>query len=196
MMIYLLYLLRASSCNRHGRVTAPLCLGTCTRTQQKMNEELIQIVSEYMEESPNYWDYKLFIACISMDREEVDNLVNEKGGHRNWDIGLWGACYGGCADMVDLMIGCGAIDWEMGLWGACMGGHKEIVDLMIACGASNWDLGLFYACHRRNNFEIVTLMLDMGAFNLKGSIWCVCTNGDMDTYELLIDRMAVVNLQA
>ncbi len=38
------------------------------------------------------------------------------------------------------MIGLGAKDWNEGLWGACYGGHLSCVEKMVELGATNTNI--------------------------------------------------------
>ena len=40
------------------------------------------------------------------------------------------------------LINRGANDWTWGLYDACLGGHASLVDLLIKYGANDWNLGL------------------------------------------------------
>ena len=80
----------------------------------------------------------------------------------NWDEGLYGACFNGDMEIINLMIKKGANDWDVGLNGACYGGNMEIVKLMIEKGANAWNLG-YAGCFFNQGTEIMNLMIEKGA---------------------------------
>jgi hypothetical protein len=89
------------------------------------------IVSCIVSRTRNWW----YIAHVG----EYETCLSIPEIHVNG--GLRGACSGGHAEIVKLMIFYGASNLDSGLTGACIFGRREITRLMIAHGAKKCSCG-------------------------------------------------------
>ena len=132
------------------------------------------------------------IACQKKCVGLVHRMMEK--GTRNWNFGLFGACFGGHLDLVNLMIEKGANDWNNGLFSACEGGHLDLVNLMIAKGANNLYYGLEGAC-RGGHRDIINWMIDYagrqkGGNNWNSGLYGACCGGHGEIVGMMIERGA------
>jgi hypothetical protein len=105
---------------------------------------------------------------------------------KNWDYGMFNACYGGHSKIVDLMIAQGARSFEQGLYYACAGGQLTLVKRMFDCGVNKIGSSMVVAC-KNGHTEVVRMLLSWG---FKCSEMCftwVCAGGHCAIAQLLID---------
>lgn len=130
----------------------------------------------------------LLVYTCRMGRLDYVNLIVKEEGVYHWNRGLWGACFKGCPEIVELMITKGATDFNDGLVAACEGGSLEIAKLMIEKGVQQWYNALRYACIG-NHFEIVVLIIqnctDLER-NLNDILWCACVHSNIEIIKLII----------
>jgi hypothetical protein len=109
----------------------------------------IEIVKLCLEDEIEYGNNAFIGACESGNMDIV-NLLIEKGGYRNWEDGIKGACAGGKIDVAKYIVSKsvkeGTAKFNIALSEACKNGHADLALYMIDCGADDLEYGFESAC--------------------------------------------------
>lgn len=130
-------------------------------------DEYTQIIKLMIEKGANNFTDIMNNACRSGNIQLVEYMLMQ---YLVTDIncinsGMAQACYGGHAEIVDLMVKHGANDWDEGLYYACQGGQIVIIDDMVTRGATDFNRGLQGACEWEL-INVTKIMMKHGATNL------------------------------
>lgn len=115
---------------------------------------------------PSFYD-----ACLYFDGNIDSMKTLIENNHNVWNLGFYGACYGGHLKLVQLFISMDekATDLNRGLGGACNEGHLEIIQFLITKGANDWNLGAYNAC-RGGHLKILEFLISTAQENEKKNI--------------------------
>ncbi len=75
--------------------------------------------------------------------------------------------------------------WNYGFYAACMKGHLNIVKIMIEKGAKNLKLGLYYAC-KNGHLDVISSLIDPCIDNLDWGLSGACERGDLRIVKFMI----------
>lgn len=103
--------------------------------------------------------------------------------------GLYGACYGGHIELINLLIEHGANNWDYGLMGACEGGRYDVIFMMTARGASNFNMALDGAC-ASGNIDVINIILTSNRVDINYALRGACMSNKKHVVELAIQRGA------
>lgn len=180
----------------------------------KMEKKNSKLMVSHEKHEPN--DERFLDACRDGNVEIVKLLIANGFQVTDWDGGLRHACRGGHIEIVELLTSSGGVtDWDGGFRSACYGGHIKIVKMMIENGANCWNhwniglisflgdidtelLNLMFKCSENQlnegfmnacyggHVKIARLMIDHGANNWGGGVWCACRSDNIEIVNLLI----------
>ena len=109
------------------------------------------------------------IAASSGNVEYFKEIIEL--GHDEWDFALYGACYGGHPNIVEIIIQKAKQDsyplsWNFGLEAACKNDQFRLIELMIEKGAENFNNSLFYS--KKNPKTFKRLFRIVARYKMKG----------------------------
>jgi hypothetical protein len=146
----------------------------------------------------------LYEYCLKGEIDKVRDMITKSYSWRDminrnldlWIEGLYGACFGGNIQIVELMIEkmshCMVFrvyHWNKCMSNACKGGYLDIVENMIKRGANDWNSGLLCACLGGDR-EIVELMIEKGANDWNYGLYQACVGGNVSIVEIMLDKGA------
>ncbi len=182
----------------HLKYSGAALSGAC----QSGSIEVVRLILGKMDRDHNcgYDDADSVIrAAYQVGDPAIIDLVTSKIEPDPDDM-LYGACRGGCGDLIAAAIERGAGHWESGLRGACRGGHVDIARDMIGRGAIEWQDALC-ASSKSGNIELVHLLTEKIKFVASASatsaiipltyaLRAACRHGRLDVARFLIEQGA------
>lgn len=129
----------------------------------------------------DYWDAGLTGACRGGHKQLAKLMIGLGATDRT--TGIISACIGNQKEMIEFMLSLN-LDLDVGLYGACYSGNMDLVELMIKKGAGNYNRGLCGLLHSGRNYNeaIYKLMIDNGAsewpLDTKLKLACSISNSD------------------